>query len=725
MHVFEEVGMAKYCVALIVALTLAPLASANPCRLSLAEQGDEGQYGFGVEIDNDTGSAAACILANASLNVYVGDGTQLNWLGLVPGSGWKLNTEYTAVVTITPTETKATVNGIELASASQGFVPYAGLYQGNNLYDWASYPATYTVVEDKQSISTIGLKNNRNVDISYAEEDARPAALWAITTEGRRRGLWTTQPGESIQLTIKFRFMTTPVTGKYQPYFDQFGQSVYGDWLGKAHSITDIRAAYTKEKEQLDAWGSPHDLDEFGGLITSKWKSEGNGFFTMARINGYWWLITPLGNPCFYISLDNAPNLQDGMTPISGRTQYFTSPLPSQSAYPEAYGTNIWNEGSDTLYLSYLNVNIVNKYGPDWQNVDTDLTFRRMSSWGFSGLGKWADPGTGHPYMGQLSRGNDSTAVPGGHPDVFDPAVEAAFASDIDSQIGSEKADPNIVGWSLGNEDDEIINGWEVQGIVQLGLVSGEPVPAKKFFIQYALKHLYGNSVSALATAWGAPSDSTLDRLYANVNLNPPATDVETLREQYSWNYYNFIYKTVKAYDPNHLYFGCWIVPENDVANASDWHNIADNTDVIGYDLYSFYDPDQTLSALFASTGKPVYLGEFGFPPTYRMQRGFSPFDGNVFADDDAQAADLYGSLLRTASENPYIVGVGWFEYHDEAVSGRGPLGSGSRYSLLVAGEDFAEGLVDVTDSYKSELVKPLRQANIDAAPRRLSRTIP
>ncbi len=71
------------------------------------------------------------------------------------------------------------------------------------------------------------------------------------------------------------------------------------------------------------------------------------------------------------------------------------------------------------------------------------------------------------------------------------------------------------------------------------------------------------------------------------------------------------------------------------------------------------------------------------------------------------------------------MVGVGWFEYHDESVFGRGSLGSGSRYSPWVAGDYPAEGLVDITDNYKPELVKPLPQANIGAGPTRLDRTIP
>jgi uncharacterized protein (TIGR03437 family) len=64
-------------------------------------------------------------------------------------------------------------------------------------------------------------------------------------------------------------------------------------------------------------------------------------------------------------------------------------------------------------------------------------------------------------------------------------------------------------------------------------------------------------------------------------------------------------------------------------------------------------------------------------------------------------------------------VGVAWFEYRDEPVSGRGFLGETDLD--LVEGEDYAFGMVDVADRPKYDLVNQVRATNLAMAQRRLA----
>jgi uncharacterized protein (TIGR03437 family) len=64
-------------------------------------------------------------------------------------------------------------------------------------------------------------------------------------------------------------------------------------------------------------------------------------------------------------------------------------------------------------------------------------------------------------------------------------------------------------------------------------------------------------------------------------------------------------------------------------------------------------------------------------------------------------------------------VGVAWFEYRDEPVSGRGFAGEDETY--VVEGEDYSFGMVDVSDSPKYDLVNAVRTANLAAAASRLA----
>jgi hypothetical protein len=114
-------------------------------------------------------------------------------------------------------------------------------------------------------------------------------------------------------------------------------------------------------------------------------------------------------------------------------------------------------------------------------------------------------------------------------------------------------------------------------------------------------------------------------------------------------------------------------------------------------------------------SGKPVFCGEFSFPAWYDGQRGFGRY--GTWAKDDAASGESCKQWTEAAAANPYCVGVAWFQYRDQPLTGRGP-GRGSR---LVYGEHFAFGMVDVTDRPKWDLVERVREANLTAARRRLS----
>lgn len=102
-------------------------------------------------------------------------------------------------------------------------------------------------------------------------------------------------------------------------------------------------------------------------------------------------------------------------------------------------------------------------------------------------------------------------------------------------------------------------------------------------------------------------------------------------------------------------------------------------------------------------------VGEFSFPSDYDGQRGF----GSLFVspESDSQAGDWYAEWLKAAVANPNCVGVSWFEYEDEPVSGRGGSGEDAG-TALVYSEDYAFGIVNVADQPKYDLVNKVRAAN-------------
>ena len=253
----------------------------------------------------------------------------------------------------------------------------------------------------------------------------------------------------------------------------------------------------------------------------------------------------------------------------------------------------------------------------------------------------------------------------------------------------------------MGNEIDEIIQSSEVTAILALGPSS----PAKMAFVNQAVSVLYGGSVSKLAAAWNISATSVAG-VYAATNAQPPASDVESLRQFYEGTYYSILYKTAKSIDPNHVYFGIWILQPND----KDWALVAANCDVVGFDDFNPSGLTSDLLALFTSTNKPVMIGAWVAAADYGGTRGFGWLPSRVIALTDSAAGDAYTQLLASFAANPYMVGSMIFQYGDGPLTGTGAV-SGS--ALVIGGNDIAWGMVDLTDTPKYDLVNKVRAANI------------
>ena len=125
-------------------------------------------------------------------------------------------------------------------------------------------------------------------------------------------------------------------------------------------------------------------------------------------------------------------------------------------------------------------------------NAMTNRSFleaiRRLNAWGFGGGGKWGAPPdtvqTPVLWFGQ-------TPKLAGHPDVFDPLVCEAGRRDLEAQIAPRRDSPYVLGWSLGNEYDEIIKRSEIAEILRLPA----EVPAKQALIDHAVESLGGRPV--------------------------------------------------------------------------------------------------------------------------------------------------------------------------------------------------------------------------------------
>ena len=680
----------------VLLLSAAGAFGQNQCRLQLAGQSDGSTNGFILSLLASPDSSGKCLLGSVSLELDVGNGTSLH--NVRAPFSWQTGVVYTARAVITAAGPQQLfLNGQSIGTVQSAFQPSQSTLFGSRGADSGSVTDEYIITQ-----ISLAASNGAN-NFSYAPNGNSPVPLPLVLMSGPAPwpAAFTVDPTQTTTVTATFRF-DPPVSNPHQfdPYIDAYGQTTFTTWPGKVASDADLQAAIPQEQTWLSNNGPIGGLDMYGGSLLAGWTDKATGYYHTALHNNRWWLISPLGNPLFYIGLDTLdPHVS---TPITGRESMFANLPPATGAFAPAYTQQ--GGSQPTTYFSHTISNLIRKYGSTWQDAHASLLSQRLASWVFAGSGKWTSVRPGLALNPILSHSAVADVVPGGHPDVWDPNILKQLTTTLTNQIGADSTNPYIVGWSVGNEVNEVIEGQEITGILALAA----SVPAKKNLVDQALSAIYSGNVSALAAAWKITATSEAE-LYA-AKPNPPAQDIETLRQFYEAAWYSTLYKTVQAIDPHHLYLGSWAQPKE---RPIDWPIIASNCDVVGFDFYNqtFLDPD--VLELIQSTKKPVLVGEFSFPADYGGMRGFGPLPKDLTLTD-SQSGDMYAQWLRDASANPYVVGVEWFEYLDQPVTGNGNNSPAPNISSsLVLGQNQAFGMVDIANRPKYDLVNKVRAANI------------
>jgi len=670
-------------------------------RLWLASQHDWGaKKGFYLAFENTSEGDAPCRLASLKLILGVADGRE--WRFISAGPAWRFDKEYRVRAAVDREGARLWLDGSLAGSSPGGLAPAGGPLLAAHTPDWAKGPAEYMIMQSSLAVSSGA---GQPLRATFEGSLAHPALRLFESGPGERFD-WSIAAGSPLTIEAGFKIVKRPDPREFAPLVDRYGQSVHADWPGKIRRREDLAAAMADEERRLaDDLAGVSGYDRFGGWTGARWRVRATGFYRLERRGEYWWLVTPEGNPCFFIGVCTAPALEWDRTPVTGREHLFEWLPPRDGLHAASWGRDCWGEGRGTDYVSIHTSTMIEKYGDDWQRKARESTARRLKAWGFSGIAKWGGQ-EGLPSTPVLGRWAVKNLVR--HPDVFDEAVRREFREALRAQIEPRRRDPFVVGWSLGNEYDEIVTREEIGQILKMPAA----VSAKRALVDRALDAIYGGDVGWMARAWGLAAGSR-EELHSAA-CSPSAADIEALRRFYAEEYYRFVYRTVKELDPDHLYLGFWIVP-GWWENEEDWRLIVPHCDIVGYDQYAYEFGAGRALDLIKECGKPVLCGEFSFPAWYRGTRGYGFYPSSV--DDDAASGEHYRRWVEAAARNPACVGVAWFQYRDQPLTGRGP----GRGTDLVYGEHFAFGLVDITDRPKWDLVTRIRAANLNAAAWRLA----
>ena len=158
--------------------------------------------------------------------------------------------------------------------------------------------------------------------------------------------------------------------------------------------------------------------------------------------------------------------------------------------------------------------------------------------------------------------------------------------------------------------------------------------------------------------------------------------------------YHSICREEVKKVAPDKLYLGsrlhCHYYPD-DQSEVELIKIAARYCDVVSFNRYRFSAADLILPE---GIDKPIFIGEFHFGA---LDRGHL-HTGLRSVSNQQQRAESYYQYVRGALKNTQIVGTHWFQYSDQAFTGR------------FDGENYQIGFINICDNPYHEIVAAARK---------------
>lgn len=552
---------------------------------------------------------------------------------------------------------------------------------------------------------------------------------------------------------------TDELTTAYQRLVDGYGQFTRREWSDKITRDSQLRRLLANATAALDSWNRQlPERDRFGGLRGGA-RFEASGFFRTEKQADRWYLVTPDGHPFYSLGV-NAVSRQHSQTYVQGREVMFQALPAPQDVLALFYGQGDSrsdvgaNRDREYAHGRWFDFYSANRYRaqaeqacalhepcapcrvrlpgqeplPDAERRDEtaclvlrtralnalwpDQTLARLQAWGFNTLGNWSDAELHEtrrmPYVLPLSIAGDYASIPTGYdwwgamPDPFDPRFAMAAERTVAIAARGRRDDPWLMGYFADNELAWAAPGDSPQARYALAyntLRQTTDVPAKRAFLKQ-LRDRYRNQ-QGLASAWGIelPAWELMEDPGFEAPLPDPAhpaieEDLRRFLRLYADTYFRTLDDALAWHAPNHLLLG----GRFSIATPEALSACAQYCDVLSFNTYTRAPQQAQDFAALRALDKPVLIGEFSFG-----SRDRGPFwPGPLEVPNENARGAAYAHFLERARQEPNIVGLHWFQYLDQPVTGR-----------LLDGENAHIGLVAITDVPFDGFVDAVRRANL------------
>jgi hypothetical protein len=462
-------------------------------------------------------------------------------------------------------------------------------------------------------------------------------------------------------------------------------------YFSKADMLVDRFGQVIRDDETY--YGSlqpPSSFDDLGGLKGSKDSLglQANGFFHIEQANGKPLLVSPQGSAYFSLGVNGITN-NETFTKVTGRENSYEWLPDYNSEYAGAF------TGSKDNFSFYM-ANKYRKQGtmPSFNQFFTEAV-DRIKKWGFNSAGAWGSGAQAKannlPYTLVLPLNGMAKPAEIKVFDIFADGAEKAIDDAFAKSLPGLKDDSLLIGYFVDNE-------YHYENFITVvPKLKASKTGLKKRLVQM-LQDKYGD-IAAFNAGWATSFSSFTDlnetALY--IDTQQASDDVDDFFRLYLDTYYETVQRLFKKYDPNHLLLGDrWLtLPMQSpkirgmLAEAAGRY-----MDVISINHYSQNLDVAMLQDVYEKSGhKPILLSEWSYGTA---EQGLSPIVPGA-ATNEQERQWRYRNYVEGAAALGFVVGTHWFDYVDQAATGRYFEGTG--------GEHYNTGLINVADRpYKTFL---------------------
>ena len=408
------------------------------------------------------------------------------------------------------------------------------------------------------------------------------------------------------------------------------------------------------------------EYDEYGGLVDNSLRRDATGSFYTQKIGDRWWLIDPLGYPCY-------------MRGLSSVTMQYSPNSKQKPAALAKYGNEEkWAIAVTRRLKDDLGFNLTTGGSTELLEVESSL-YRQIGIGGFAGL--YGSQIGVNASVGGSTVFSENNTMP-----VFDPNF--VTFSDERAKLQGEKyqGDKTILGFTTDNE-------LPMQKTMLSDYLSVDPLKV--------IDGVYVNAYS-YACAWTWLINMT-------GKDQPESSDVtDELKELFRgfvWDRYFFVVcNAVRKYDDEHMIIGTRFLTQ---VNKAEWvlRFAALYLDAITINWYGSWEPEaETLWNMCTYGDLPIIITEF-YAKAKENEDNLAHTDTSAgwLVQTQNDRGYFYQNFTLRLLECKNVIGWYWFQYLD-----CDPTGTQSDKSSL----DSNKGIMSNTHNEYTDLTSKMAEIN-------------